>query len=141
MACPTVVVKAIVICNGRNRSNRYGHISAVPTSIMSAPLIVCSLKNRCPLRKQVNNGSFIQLFGCHVLGCTKSLHMACYQGHVLRKNALQPLISGDNQEKELICCSKRCYDKLKKEQQKSKNSSSRTPWHNDGKNGEDDPNC
>ena len=109
---------------------------------MSSPNIVCCLKTRCALKRQVQLGQSIQLMGCHVLGCTKSLNYVCYQGSVLNCNGLDPIsVTGSNgSDKEQICCSKKCYDKLKKESDRMNNAAKgRVYWHNDGKNGDSDP--
>jgi hypothetical protein len=67
---------------------------------------------------------------CSATGCGKEVHMACYQGLVLRKYNLEALESG-------AVCTKKCYDKFLKDSRSAEDS--RGSWHNDGKKGPDDP--
>jgi hypothetical protein len=62
------------------------------------------------------------------------IHYTCYQGIVLLRFKVQPLME---EEDEIVVCSKRCYNKIEKTQKdKKKNvpSSNRIPWDTDGPN-------
>ena len=112
--------------------------TAIVVRMPSPNAVACCFKKRCAVKAQVEAGSTIALVKCTVPGCLKSLHYVCYQGHVIQKNSVEPICVG---EEEQIVCSKTCYSKKQKEQERLvAKSSSRQRWDTDAKKGPDDEN-
>ena len=75
----------------------------------------------------------MQLYLCANEGCTRNVHVLCYQGKILldKKNGtnLDPLPDGQ------VTCTKACYKAVVK----AKSVDSRGTWNTDGLKGSDDP--
>ena len=71
---------------------------------------------------------------CSASDCDRRVHGHCYEHLIVRKFSLPPT-DPDGESANLCFCTLACYKKFMKANEGGTN------WHNDGKNGADDPNC
>jgi hypothetical protein len=112
-----------------------------PPTAPGAPQQSCSERSCLGKRrkgKATPSDETLQL--CSALGCSRSIHTSCYQEKVLKKHKLDPLTidQSDGSTKELVVCTKKCYNIAKKDF--TERTGVNLPWASDGKDGPNDPN-
>jgi hypothetical protein len=117
-----------------------------------SPPIISAGAGECKHKKtSAHDPKSGNVINCGAKNCNKSTHYECYKTQVLQKYSVPPIVfpvlEVGGVGGESIVCSKTCYNKelshfkkIQKQLQDASDEAQRVPWHNDGKNGEEDPN-